>query len=128
LERGAFTPSNDAVQGFRIVARDIADLMRAANENIENAAAIDQIKNLHARTEFDNIRPDGLDKIRAWLVTEGHKLHRATREYLSQFDQDTTPDPSFKGRGVRVALGTFAVVEEMKPATSFGASRSMRIR
>lgn len=110
LERAAFTPSHDAVQGFRIVARDIADLVKAADENIDPPSEL-KIKNLHARTEFDNIRPEGVDKIRAWLMTEGHKLHRATREFLAQYDQDTSPDPLFKGDGIRVSLGTFALVD-----------------
>ncbi len=113
LERGAFSPDNNAAQGFRIVARDIDDLLTAASQNIEGTFPTD-IKNLHARTEFDNIRPERLPEIRAWLVAEGHKLHRATREYLSKFDQDTTPDPTYKGHGIKVSLGTFALVDQGK--------------
>lgn len=111
LVRASFTPDKDPREGFIFVERDMHDIIAAASENLFDKP---RISNLHARTDFDNIRPAALPSIRTWLLTEGHRFHRAAREFLSQFDQDVSPDQNFTGKGVKVSLGTFALTAPLE--------------
>ena len=109
LTTDTYVPSEDLTGILELVTTDSDALFLAVEENL---FSVKNVPNLHARTEFDNIRPESLEKIRAWFVREGHLFHRKVRDYLSQFDQDINPDPKFKGRGRRVRLGTFSHIEE----------------
>ncbi len=111
LVRASFTPDRDPREGFIFVERDMHDIIAAASENLFNRP---RISNLHARTDFDNIRPSALPSIRSWFLSEGHRFHRAAREFLSQFDQDISPDQTFTGTGVKVSLGTFALTAPLE--------------
>lgn len=108
LERASFTPSKDPREGYLFVERDMHDVIASASENLLTPG---ETLNLHARTDFDGIRSDALPKIRAWFLTEGHRLHRAAREFLSQFDQDVTPDPDYDGPRAKVSIGTFSLTD-----------------
>ena len=109
IQRVSFSPSKDPREGFLYVERDSHDLIEAASENIFQRS---EIPNLHARTDFDGIRADALPTIRAWFLSEGHRLHRAAREFLSQFDQDISPDRSYTGPRTKVSLSTFSLTEK----------------
>ncbi len=108
LVKGSFVPQGDPEKGFQLLERDMQGLIYAVEENLLHGP---KIPNLHAYTEYDCVRDENLDEIRAWLTREGHNLHLRTREFLSKFDQEIDPDPNFSGKLVRVALGTFSVVE-----------------
>ncbi len=108
LVQDTFTPNADLDTVVKLFEIDCSVLTKSVEENAVEAHSI---PNLHARTEFDRIRPEKLVEIRAWLVREGHELHRRAREFLSQYDQDITPDPEFAGPTSHVQLGTFSLVE-----------------
>jgi len=93
-------------EGFDLIGRDIETLIRAGEENLLKPQ---EVRNLHARTEYDNLYDDEIPKIRKWLLERGREFHREVRNYLSQFDKDINPDPKRKG-GRRVAVGTFSYV------------------
>ena len=84
----------------------------------ENLLARPAITNLHARTTYDNIRPEGVADLKRWILTEGHKFHLRAREIMSRYDQDVNPDPSFEGRGVKVSLGSYGFVTGGSDGTS----------
>ena len=109
LVRDSYTPKGDCEAGFAILESDLSEVIAAAEENV---LAAPQIPNLHCRTAYDRIRPSALPDIRRWLLREGHAFHARAREYISQFDQDINPDPSFSGRGARVVVGSFGKTDE----------------
>jgi len=94
-------------EGYNLLARDIEALAEAAEENIERP---EKVRNLHARTEYDNIYVADLPKVRLWLREEGLKLHERTRKFLAKFDKDLGGRPEEQGGG-RVILGTFSLVK-----------------
>lgn len=105
LQLGAYSPSDNLEQGFQVLADDVQDLIAGVSGNLANEH---NIPNLHARTVFDNVRPDRIQEIRQWLVREGHEFHRRAREYISQADQDINPEPGLKGPAQKVVLGSFS--------------------
>lgn len=109
LRMGSYTPRGDLVAGTNILSADIKTLIAAVLDNLTTER---NLKNLHARTEFDNIRPAHLTDIAQWLITEGHAFHARAREFLARFDQDITPDPNFRGAGTKVSITSFAFAEE----------------
>jgi hypothetical protein len=110
LVQDTYTPCKSMEEYFALAERDVKHLIAAVESNALRANEYDTTPDLHARTEFDRIRPEALEKIREWLVKEGHKLHARARVYLASYDQDFSPDPSFSGSGARVVLGTFGKV------------------
>lgn len=108
LVKSSFVPKGDVVEGFNICSKDIEDITRSVEENLLRDSGL---PNLHARTEYDNVRPEGLESLKQWFLHEGHKFHSKVREIISQHDQDINPDPTFKGRGRRVVFSTFSFVD-----------------
>jgi hypothetical protein len=53
------------------------------------------------------VRPEGIAKIRQWLLVEGNAFHERARREISKYDQDITPDPKFSAKGTRVVLSSF---------------------
>ncbi len=104
-----FAPKEDPLALFEVAARDTDDLDRAVEENIfgENS-----LPHLHARTEYDNVRPEKIEELRRWLLKEGHAMHERVRKKISSFDQDINPVSSFVGKGLRVVFGAFSYVEK----------------
>ena len=92
-------------EGFELLAKDTEDLIGAVEENIFFP---DDIPNLHARTEYDNIRQDALQEIKEWLYDEGSAFHKRARHFLSQYDLDIYPDRTYKEGRVKVTLGAFS--------------------
>lgn len=110
LLKSSYSPSDKAEEVLSILASDMDDLVRSVDENINNQ---NKIPNLHARTSFDKVRADCPDLLRSWLVKEGHELHRRTREHLSTLDQDVNPDPNYKGKLIKVSVGTFSHIDQI---------------
>ncbi len=103
----SYRPRGDVETGFRVLGDDINDLTRVVEENVFHQP---DIGNLHLRTEYDRIRPEALVELKSWLLVEGNALHARVREKLSKYDQDVNPDPNFKGKGMRVVVGSFGKV------------------
>lgn len=115
LLQDTYTPGDSVEEALTIASDDIEHLLSAVQENaavIAESGKNSAGTNLHARTEYDSIRPAGVAEIRRWLLEEGHHFHRRAREILARHDQDVTPDPSYRGPGVRVVLGTFSKIYE----------------
>lgn len=107
----SFVPKGDTEAGFKILSADYEDLARCVSENMLEDPSIPQ---LHARTEYDNVRPDSIQEIKQMLLKDGHESHARIRSYLSALDQDINPDPRFKGKGIRVVFSSFSFVEDKK--------------
>jgi hypothetical protein len=107
----AYVPRGDVIASYRILARDSADLMVAVDQNATGELAV---PNLQAKTEFDRIAADAVPKVRAWLMREGSALHQKARNFLSKLDLDVNRRLDSDQPVVRVALGTFSLVEEVK--------------
>jgi hypothetical protein len=108
LAQGAYLLSGNVAQGMDLMARDTADLVSAVCENLEEHR---EPKNLHARTEYDNIALEALPRVRAWLLEEGALFHQKMRDFLSQFDLDLHPEAGQKGGG-RAAVVTVSLTVE----------------
>lgn len=102
-----YRPKGDPEIGFRVLGKDVSDLITTVEENIFEKK---EIGNLHLRTEYDRVRIDARTQIEHFLLKEGNALHAKARDFISQFDQDTNPDPDFKGTTVRVVLGSYGKV------------------
>ena len=107
LLRAHVVPKADVLEGFRILGQDTDDLIRTVEENVAVDAAE---RNLHGRTEFDNISKSDLAAIRKWLVREGGDFHKKVRKFLARFDHDVNPNLGGEG-GARVSLSTFSRIE-----------------
>ena len=112
LKIESYVPKGNVEDGFRILAQDSEDLIGSVEENV---LEINEIPNLHARTEYDSIRPEHIPEIRRWLIREGHLLHQRARNFISQYDQDINPDPKFEGEGQKVVFGTFSKMDPNEP-------------
>ena len=75
-------------KAFDLLARDINTLVISGEENIYEE---EEIKNLHIRTEYDNINPESLPEIRKWILKEGQEFHKKVRIYLAKHDLDISP-------------------------------------
>lgn len=111
LIKQSFVPLGDFEESLSIVNKDTESLI---DSTIKNIFEEQNNKNLHVRTNFDNIRPQDEELIKQWLLREGHKFHANVREFLSKFDQDINPDPSFKGKGINVSISSFSNTENKK--------------
>ena len=109
LAMRSYIPKGDPEALFKLYADDSQDLLCC----IENNTFKDlDLPEHHLRTEYDRIRPAALTEIKSWILREGHALHLRAREFLSRFDQDLNPDEAFKGKGVRVSLGSFSHISD----------------
>lgn len=100
----AFMPKDDPEEIYKLYATDATHLLHAVDENI---FADDPQRNLHIRTEYDNVELDAVPEIRTWLYREGNLLHQKAMNYISKFDLDLNPNPKKKG-GARIVLGSFS--------------------
>ncbi len=96
--------AEDPEKGYALLARDIESLLAGGEENLQRKV---EPKNLHLRTEFDNIFEDDLPKIREWLLKHGSQFHKEVREFLSGHDNDIDPRPNRKG-GATVVVKAFS--------------------
>jgi Family of unknown function (DUF6502) len=107
LRAKVFVPREDLQDGLRILGLDARDLYNAVESNILQKS---ETKNLHIRTEYDNLDPAGIEKIRTWFLDKGAELHKEARNYLARFDKDL--NPKIKQGGARAVIGSFSLVED----------------
>ncbi|MFM1848379.1 MAG: hypothetical protein RL417_1853 [Pseudomonadota bacterium] len=102
-----FVAGDDLRSGLEMLASDTADLGQAVEENLFKAS--ESIRNLHLKTEFDNIVPEAVSEIRAWILQEGSLFHRRVRDFLARYDRDLSPSLKGAEGRCRVVLGTFSL-------------------
>ncbi len=108
LKRQGQVIQNDPAGAFEVLSKDLDTLIRCVEIN----AGDDPAKQLHIRTEYDNIYRKQLPAIREWLRAEGKSFHRKIREYLSQHDADIAPvDTPSSEAGGRVVVSAFGLVD-----------------
>jgi len=108
--KGALLPlEENYFQGMELLGRDIDSLLTAVSNNLAGEEAT---KNLHIRTEYDNIDPKTVPTIRKWLLKRGREFHKEMRAYLSKFDQDLTASDSGDDKGARVSVTAFSLTSE----------------
>ncbi len=96
-------------QAMGILSGDIDALIDAVEEN---ACQSPEIRNLHLRTEYDNIFVEDLPEIRSKLLDIGTKLHRQVRTLLAKYDKDLQPQ-RVADAGARVVFGTFSLTSPL---------------
>ena len=106
LLKGHHSVQGNTKDALIILSADINDLLNSVDTNLAAKESI----HLHGRTEFDNVDPKAVPKIRNWLIKEGREFHQRAREYLSKYDRDILGKPSGEP-GARVAVGTFSFDE-----------------
>lgn len=111
LLKQSYISEGDPKQTLQFACEDVSDLMKATQQNafLEN-----NLPNLHARTQYDNISDEDLPQIRKWFLKFGAEVHELSRAYLAKFDRDINHTRN-KGSGKnRVLLGTFSLIEKAK--------------
>lgn len=106
-----FLPVGDPEGALQILGEDLSDLSAAVDENVAGRA---NVPHLHLRTDYDNIDPRDVPKIRAFLLAEGSKFQYKVSQFLSRYDRDVQGKQgrATSGKGVRVACGAFSFVDE----------------
>lgn len=115
LEARMYIPSGDTAKGFQFLEQDCDDLVAAVEENLTQEPAV---PNLHIKTQYDNIPIRKVAQIKDWLLLQGSAFHEKARNYLSQFDRDINSAVDDGGGKVRVAVGSFSVVEKIDAVDS----------
>lgn len=110
LQSPVYVPKRtDLKKNFALLESDLEDLVRAVEGNVLDPGGV---KNLHAKTHYDNIASTSLPRIREWFFSEGAKFHERAREFLSRFDRgdhDVVGEPGSERH--RVAIGTFSAID-----------------
>lgn len=106
LKAPTYSPKKNLDENFRMLSRDIDDLITGVMENIFSDVSDEELPNYHANTFFDNIDATDVPKIRKWLLRQSTLFHQRAEKYLSKYDLDIVPDEKKDG-GERVALVTF---------------------
>lgn len=88
LLKHGYEPKGDIKESLRLLSED-EDLL--FNSVLENVFFDNEIKNLHVKTQYDNIPKSLEPKIRAWFLENGGKFHNDVRTFLSSCDRDLTP-------------------------------------
>lgn len=100
------TPA-DIGETFSLMASDIEGILIAADENMNRTHSV---KNLHLRTEFDNIYRSDLPHLRSWILKEGRAFHKKVRSYLARFDQDIAPRAKSEPAGGHIAVTAVGLI------------------
>jgi len=102
---------SDVKDAYQLLSEDLDNLILAVEENTTPASGA---PNLHINTQYDNIAPGSLEKVRDWLDVEGRKFHKRVRQFLARYDRDINPKLREKGsveEGARVAITIFSIAE-----------------
>ncbi len=100
---------DDSEKALGIVGKDINSLLFAAEENVKK---VHTVKNLHVRTEADNIYLADSDEVRRWLYTQGQAFHKRVRAFLAKHDKDLNARSKGDGRArVRVSIGSYSHIQ-----------------
>lgn len=89
-----------------LMADNIETLVQLVFENIDG---VEGKKNLHLRTEFDNIAQKKVDQLRSWTLSQGSAFHKKARAEFSKYDMDINPRATDEGGGKAVIV-TFSWV------------------
>ncbi len=108
LKAKAYVPDRDSLEGYRMLAGDVEDLMEAVTLNIKDGGKI--LPNYHAKAIVDNVALKDLPRVRDWLFKACSNFHKKVVDYVSQYDLDTNPNREGKGGG-KVAIGIFSRLE-----------------
>lgn len=103
---------NDSAAGFKVLSRDLDDLICAVEENVLEDPPI---PNLHIRTSYNRVPIEQAEKIREWLIREGSELHARARAFLSKFDCDINHRLKPENGTARVVLTAFSWFEPESP-------------
>lgn len=114
LLREVFTMQSDRGSGVEVLSRDIETLFGTVEENLFGQP---EISNLHIRTEYDNVVSSRLPEIRRWLVKEGKKFHKKTRNFISKFDKDIASLGDKTPGGGRVTVTAFSLTSAPQEET-----------
>ncbi|MCB0329768.1 MAG: hypothetical protein KDD70_08890 [Bdellovibrionales bacterium] len=106
LVKRVYSSSENPLEAYTMVSRDVENLMETVEENVSEA--VDPV-NLHNTLYFTNIREEDVPTIRNWLLDSGSAFHRKVLSYLSRFDQDLNFKKGKLG-GVRVYFTSFSRV------------------
>jgi len=106
LTSRVYIPRNDMEDGLRILGLDSQDLFSAVEGNLIGS---EKTKHLHVRTQYDNLSPEALPKIKQWLLDKGAEMHKEARKFLSKYDKDV--NPKIKEGGARAVIGSFSFAE-----------------
>lgn len=90
---------------LHLYARNADSLSSAFEENLSNAG---EDRNIHLRTEYDNIFVESIPEIRSWIMKEAGEFHKKVRDFLVSHDADLSPREGKRG-GARVVLGSFSI-------------------
>lgn len=118
LKTVEYTPSGDAEHGLEILGDDIAALIKTVEGNLTDRS--DQ-PDLQLRTSYDNIPPEYLEEIRAWVLKRGAAFQTEVRDYISKFDRDVNPAVAAGGERAKVSVSVFSLgrvleqVKQLKP-------------
>jgi hypothetical protein len=102
---GAYVPKGNPTEGFRLLAEDSTDLMDAIVDNI--LCEEQELPNYHAKSEYDNISPEDVPRIRRWLFKQCSAFQTRVEKYISKYDLDINPNRNKEG-GERIVLGMFS--------------------
>lgn len=108
LNKLGYFRSNNAADGMLMLGEDIGDLIDSVYENITNDS---EPPNLHATTEYPNIKISAKDEIQSWIMNEGAKFHARIRRYLSSYDSSIDRLVNSE-ETVTVVISTFSKVKE----------------
>jgi len=89
---------------YTMLSEDVEDLMEAVFVNAELDAK--DRPNIHVKTQYDNVSPEDLGKIRDWFDKQAYRFHQLAERFMAKFDLDVNPKPGKTG-GHRVVVGTF---------------------
>lgn len=95
------------VKGIQLLAHDMETLSDAVCENLFTDQ---ETKNVHLRTEYDNIFIREIPLIRSWLLEQGILFHRRLRDFLCEHDKDLMPHRNEPGEG-KVSVTLFSWTE-----------------
>lgn len=104
----------DPTKGFELLGKEIETFINTVERNVQEAHLG---KQLHIRTEYNNIAKQDVEKVRKWFITEGAKFHRKARAFLSKHDLDVTPNFKKEG-GIRASITSFSFIHEQETPTN----------
>ncbi len=108
LLKTGYVVKQDMTTALKFMSKDVNDLIETVQENVLGDS---EARNLHLKTEYDNIPDAYIDAIRVWLRKEGTAFHQRVQKYLSGFDRDVNPKTTKHEGKNRAALISFARIE-----------------
>ena len=92
----------------RLLSRQSSDLLFSVEQNVSK---LNSVPNLHLVTEFDNIDPDSVEKLRTWILKRGTEFHNEALDKLSKHDLDFNSKLDQTKKGVRVSLSAYSKID-----------------